>query len=84
MKYLRIGTHLVKGSPVKPGVQVQIGLWLITWHLLETPQAPRHGLLHFRFVQAWFNGHSELVIHSGRQAGGAPRYPGKHEQTACP
>jgi hypothetical protein len=27
---LHIGVHLVKGSPVKPGGQLQIGLWFIT------------------------------------------------------
>jgi len=31
-------------------------------------------------MQAWFVGHSELDIHSGRQFGGAPTNSGRHEQ----
>lgn len=64
--------HCVNGSPVYPGLQVQIGLCVITWHLALTPQVFWHGSLHFFFIQALSCGHSELTIHSGRQAGGVP------------
>lgn len=29
-------------------------------------------------------GHSELIVHSGRQEGGLPEYCGWQLQTACP
>lgn len=38
--------------------------------------------MHFWFAQAWFKGHSELVIHSGLHVGGLPMKPGTQEQTA--
>lgn len=34
-------------------------------------------------MQALFNGHSELTVHSGLQLGGLPKYPGEHVHTAC-
>lgn len=80
---LRISKHLVKGSPVKPGRQLQIGLWFTTWHTVATPQVPGHGSMHFWLTQALFKEHSELVTHSGLQVGGLPIKPGTHEQTAC-
>lgn len=82
--YLRIGWHLVKGSPVKPDIQLQIGLWLITWHLALTPQVPGQGSRHLWLEQAWFRLQSVLTTHSGLQAGGDPIYPGTQEHTACP
>jgi hypothetical protein len=37
--------HLLNGSPVKPGGQVHIGLWFMTWHKAPDPQFPLHGLM---------------------------------------
>lgn len=71
-RHLRLGKQRTKGSPVNIEGQLQIGLWLTTWHLADTPQDPGHGSLHLRFTQASFNGQSLLTIHSGRQAGGFP------------
>lgn len=76
--------HLMNGSPVYWGGQLHIGLWFTTWQIAAIPQVPGHGSIHFWLTQASFNGHSELTIHSGRQAGGLPIYPGTQEQTACP
>jgi hypothetical protein len=81
---LRIGRHLMNGSPEYLGGQLQIGLWLTTWHLALMPQVPGHGSIHFWLTQAWFNEHSELVTHSGLQVGGLPMKPGTQEQTAWP
>lgn len=36
----------VNGSPVNPGIQVQIGVWLMTLHTAATPQAPGQGSAH--------------------------------------
>lgn len=55
----------------------------MTWHLLPMPHVPTHGSLHFCLIQALFNVHSLLTIHSGLQFGGEPMKSGKHEQTAC-
>lgn len=71
-RHVHLGKQRTKGSPVNAGGQLQIGLWLTTWHLAVTPQDPGHGSLHLRFTQASFNGQSLLTIHSGRQAGGFP------------
>lgn len=81
---LRIGIHLMKGSPVCLGAQLQIGLWFTTWHRAFIPQVPGHGSIHFWFTQAWLSGHSELETHSGLQVGGLPIKPGTQEQTAWP
>jgi len=81
---LHIGEHLVKGSPVKPGGQLQIGLWFITWQRAWSPHVPGHGSVHFWLIHAWFWGHSELTTHSGLHVGGLPMYPVRHEHTACP
>lgn len=76
--------HLMKGSPVYLGGQLQIGLWLITWHLALTPHVPGQGSTHFWLLQASFWGHSLLVTHSGLHVGGDPIYPGTQEQMAWP
>lgn len=78
-----MGWHLMKGSPVRPGGQLHIGLWLLTWHRAPTPQVPGHGSLHFWFEQASLRLQSELTTHSGLQDGGLPMKPGTHEHTAC-
>lgn len=39
--------------------------------------------MHFWLTHALFNGHSELVTHSGLHVGGLPKNPGTQEQTAC-
>lgn len=73
--------HLVNGSPVYPDRQTHIGLWLITWHSVLSPQVPGHGSTHFWFTHAWFRGHSELITHSGLQLGGIPIKPGTQLHT---
>lgn len=72
----------MKGSPVKPGAQLHIGLWLTTWHLAFSPQVPGQGSIHFCFIHARSCTQSELTIHSGLQDGGLPINPVKHEHTA--
>lgn len=49
-----------KGSPVKPGLQVQTGLCLFTVHVDSTPQETIQGSEHFSLIHARFGGHSEL------------------------
>lgn len=78
-----LGSHLTKGSPVKPAGQLQIGLWLITWHLAMTPHEPAQGFIHLWLLHAWFFGQSELTVHSGLQEGGVPMKLGTQEHTAC-
>lgn len=38
-----IGKQLTNGSPVNPLVQLQIGLWLTTWHKALRPQVSTQG-----------------------------------------
>lgn len=66
---LRIRVHWVNGSPVKPGVQVQIGLWLLTWQTDPMPHVFGHGSAHLLLIHALFGAHSDETTHSGRQAG---------------
>lgn len=47
------------------------------------PHVPGQGSIHFWLIQALFNAQSEVVVHSGLQVGGLPKYPGKQEHTAC-
>ena len=47
------------------------------------PQVPGQGSMHFWLLQASFNEHSGLIVHSGRHVGGEPKNPGIHEQTGC-
>lgn len=70
--YSPIIIHLINGSPVYLGLQLQIGLWFITLHSAAIPQVPGHGSIHFWFTQALFKAHSELVTHSGLHVGGLP------------
>lgn len=44
---------------------------------------PGQGSTHFWLTQALSKAHSELIRHSGRQAGGVPMNPITQEQTAC-
>lgn len=74
----------MNGSPVKPALQVQIGLWFITWQRALRPHVPGHGFLHFCFIHASCWGQSELIIHSGLHVGGLPTYPSSQEHTPCP
>lgn len=73
----------VKGSPVHPEGQTQIGLWLTTLHWASRPQVPGQGSRHFMLTQACDGGHSELETHSGLHSGGTPRWPGWQEQTGA-
>ena len=77
-----MGEHLEDGSPVKPCLQLHIGLWFITSQRVFIPQVPGQGSEHFWFIQALLGEHSALTKHSGRQAGGIPIYDVKQEQTA--
>jgi len=63
----------VKGSPVYPDGQTQMGLWPTTRHSESLPQAPSQGFWHLRLRQAWDGLHSELETHSGRHSGGTPK-----------
>lgn len=76
-----LGTQRVNGSPVKPGRHEQIGLWFTARHMACKPQIPGQGSTHCWFTQDLSNAHWALIIHSGWQSGGAPKYPDKHEQT---
>lgn len=68
--------HPWNGSPSKPGSQAHVALWSTTEHTACRPQACTHGSLHFWDTQANAAGHSALIVHSGRQLGGAPIKPG--------
>ena len=57
----------LKGSPVNPKLQVQVGIWLTTWHMAFWAQAPGHGFWHLERIQAKFAVQSVLTTHSGRQ-----------------
>jgi hypothetical protein len=57
---------------------------LATSHLALIPQAPMQGSPHLKLIQALFEGHSELMTHSGLQLGGGPMYPGRQEQASWP
>lgn len=72
--------HWTIGFPVYPGVQEQIGVWLITWHSAFGAHTPGQGSLHFWFKQAKWFGHSLLPTHSGWQFGGWPMKFGWQEQ----
>lgn len=74
----------MNGSPVKPGVQLHIGLWVITWQRAFRPQVFGHGSTHFLLTQALFCGHSELTIHSGWHEGGVPIKPLSQVHTLWP
>lgn len=67
------------GSPVNPGGQMQLGVWLITAHSLLIPHDPGQGSLHFSLIHAKLLGHSLLLTHSGLQFGGDPMNAGKQE-----
>lgn len=67
-----------------PSLQLQIGLWLTTWHLAFNPQVPGQGSMHLLFKHACCKGHSALTIHSGLHDGGLPLKPGWQEQTGIP
>jgi hypothetical protein len=60
---------------------LQIGWWFWTLQSALKPHEPTHGSWHLWLKQARFDGHSELLEHSGRQFGGAPNIPGTHEHT---
>lgn len=60
----------MKGSPVKPFLQLHMGLWLIVAQFVFVPQLPGQGSTHFWLMQAFSGLHSELIVHSGLQLGG--------------
>lgn len=67
--------HPWKGSPSRPDSHAQIARWSTTEHVARVPHAWSHGSLHFWPIQAKVAGHSALMVHSGRQFGGAPMKP---------
>lgn len=69
---------------MNPSGQLHVGVWLITEHTAPEPQAPTQGSLHFSRMHAKLLGHSELIVHSGRQVGGLPKKLGKQEQDGTP
>lgn len=72
-KYLRLGGEQPwNGSPSKPGSQAQVARWSTTEQTALWPQACSQGFLHLCETQANVAGHSALIVHSGRQFGGAP------------
>jgi hypothetical protein len=64
--------HPWVGTPVNPGKQLHMGLWLMALHSAFSPHWSLHGLTHFWFSQALSCGQSELISHSGLQLGGDP------------
>lgn len=69
---LRISTQFENGSPVYPTGHVQIGRWFVTAHCAYSPHAPGQGSPHLSLMHARLAGHSELIVHSGRQLGDRP------------
>lgn len=63
----------MKGSPVNPSGQWQIGLRFATVQRAPKPHEPTQGFMHFWLLQLSFGGQSELTTHSGRQIGGFPK-----------
>lgn len=75
----------LKGSPVKPAIQVHDGKWLITWQFAFWPHVPGQGSMHLFRIQARFEGQSEFNVHSGLQPSyGLPIYSGRHTQEPAP
>ena len=71
--------HAVKGSPLYPGLQVQVGAWLTTLHWALTPHTPGQGSTQCSETQARLLGQSALMVHSGLHATyGSPKYSGIH------
>ena len=70
--------HCENGSPKKPGLHTQMGMWLLTLQLALIPQRPGQGSWHFLFVQALSRGQSEFTTHSGLQFGGDPTMSAWH------
>lgn len=69
---------------MKPGRQLHMGLWLTTRHWALAPHEPGQGSAQVSLIQARVRGHSALSRHSGRQEGGLPTAPGRHEHTTVP
>lgn len=76
-----VGLQPENGSPWKPLLQAQTGWWLTTMHCALKPQDPAQGSRHLFCTQASLVGQSAWMIHSGRQLGGAPSIPTRHEHT---
>ena len=61
------------GLPVKSSGHVQTGVWLMTEHRAWKPQEPGQGSIQRCWLHALLLGHSEFIVHSGRQFGGLPK-----------
>lgn len=55
-----------------PCGHTQLGVWLTTRHSAKEPHAPTQGSPHLLLMHAKWFAHSLLLVHSGRQFGGAP------------
>ena len=75
------GLQPENGSPSKPVLHVHTGWWLWTVHCALKPQEPAQGSRHLLRTHARCVGQSWWIRHSGRQFGGAPNIPVRHEQT---
>lgn len=76
-----MGLHFTNALPVVLGGHVHIAICLTTSQMAFTPQVLLQGFTQRCLTQAICNGHSELIVHSGRQAKyGSPLYSGKQEQ----
>ena len=67
--------HCLNGSPLNPFGHLHTAKWFLTVHLALRPQAPVQGSTQRCCEQACFLLHSLLIMHSGRQLGGAPMFP---------
>ena len=79
---LPLKIHWVNGSPLYPGMQLHMGVWLTTWQFALALQESTQGFVHFWLIQASWLGHSLLLMHSGRQYGGEPENSGRQEHEA--
>ena len=61
------------GSPERDGGHEQMPRWLTTEQTALSPHSPGHGSTHCFLTHERTAGQSELMTHSGRQFGGAPR-----------
>lgn len=61
-----------------------MGVWLTTRHSAPWPHEPGQGSRHIWLRQASAEAQSLLTTHCGRQAGGAPTWPGKQAHDGDP
>lgn len=80
-----MGRQEKNGSPVKPGGQEHVGMWLMTEQSAPVPHVPGHGSAHLKRIQASAGAQSGFVSHSLRQPlYGSPSKPAKHVHDPTP